>query len=140
MLEIDFQNEKVERIFFYFSVKCSIGSYIVQQEKDYLHPDVLAHSLLYVMVKRGVKIQYDYPAPDLILDHLYLGDWECAKNKNGLVDLGITHILTVAEFKPLYPHVSKRIFFKILNSLDFLKFSYNFADFFSFFSYFDQGI
>ncbi|KAF2073982.1 hypothetical protein CYY_004727 [Polysphondylium violaceum] len=45
--------------------------------------------------------------PDLIIDRLYLGCRECSINKNWLKEHNITHILTIAHFKPLYNHLFK---------------------------------
>jgi len=45
--------------------------------------------------------------PDLIIDRLYLGCRECSINKNWLRDHNITHILTIAHFKPLYNNLFK---------------------------------
>eukprot|EP01095_Lingulamoeba_sp_RSL-Kostka_P010920 TRINITY_DN4014_c0_g1_i1.p1 TRINITY_DN4014_c0_g1~~TRINITY_DN4014_c0_g1_i1.p1 ORF type:complete len:443 (+),score=115.35 TRINITY_DN4014_c0_g1_i1:270-1598(+) len=49
------------------------------------------------------KIDWQFPLPDKIIDNLYLGDWYCSRNKNGLKKLGITHVLVVAQFPILYP-------------------------------------
>ncbi|KAK5575716.1 hypothetical protein RB653_006850 [Dictyostelium firmibasis] len=51
--------------------------------------------------------------PDLIIDKLYLGCRECAMNKSWLKDNNITHILTVASFKPLYPDLFKYLIINI---------------------------
>lgn len=48
---------------------------------------------------------FEFPMPDLVLPNLYLGDWDCSRNKHGLKKLGISHVLTVAEFQPPYPDV-----------------------------------
>lgn len=52
-----------------------------------------------------ISISMDYPVPDEILPKLYLGDWNCARNKHALQKLNITHILCVAQFQPLYPQL-----------------------------------
>jgi Leucine-rich repeat (LRR) protein len=49
------------------------------------------------------KINFCYEQPDKIMDNLYLGCWQCARNRYALLDLGITHILTVANFNPPWP-------------------------------------
>ncbi|KAM9961521.1 hypothetical protein ACTFIR_004374 [Dictyostelium discoideum] len=51
--------------------------------------------------------------PDLIIDKLYLGCRECAMNKSWLKDNNVTHILTVANFKPLYPDLFKYLIINI---------------------------
>jgi len=57
------------------------------------------------------SVNFQFEVPDEILPNLYLGDYECAKNKISLESLGITHILTVAKFRPLY---LSRFTYKIL--------------------------
>ncbi|KAK5575715.1 hypothetical protein RB653_006849 [Dictyostelium firmibasis] len=51
--------------------------------------------------------------PDLIIDKLYLGCRECAMNKSWLKYNNVTHILTVASFKPLYPDMFKYLIINI---------------------------
>ena len=57
------------------------------------------------LVRPLVRVEHRFILPDQILDNLYLGDWECAKNKSGLLSLGIQTVVTVAQFPPLYPHL-----------------------------------
>ncbi|KAM9983726.1 hypothetical protein ACTFIY_000441 [Dictyostelium cf. discoideum] len=51
--------------------------------------------------------------PDLIIDKIYLGCRECAMNKSWLKENNVTHILTVANFKPLYPDLFKYLIINI---------------------------
>jgi len=55
--------------------------------------------------------------PDEILPGLYLGDYESAKNRTGLLELGVTHVLIAAEgIDTWYPEVSDyRSLFAIVN-------------------------
>jgi hypothetical protein len=57
------------------------------------------------LLERGIFSPTDSLVSDKIMDGLYLGCRECAKNRHFLQKEGITHIVTVAQFKPLYPHV-----------------------------------
>jgi len=49
-----------------------------------------------------LQLRCDYPLPDEIVPRLYLGCYQCARNQSGLASLGITHVLTVAFYRPLY--------------------------------------
>lgn len=53
------------------------------------------------------KFVVEMPAelPDKICDRVFLGDLHCARNKHALLHLGVRHVLTVATFRPFYPHV-----------------------------------
>lgn len=62
-----------------------------------------------------LQIDSEFPVPDEILPKLYLGDWSCARNKTALSQLGITHVLCVAEFRALYPNLFQ---YKIINIAD----------------------
>jgi atypical dual specificity phosphatase len=44
----------------------------------------------------------------LIVDRLYLGSWEAATDKEKLVELGITHVISVFEQSPNIPEVVLR--------------------------------
>eukprot|EP00026_Physarum_polycephalum_P008965 Phypoly_transcript_09072.p1 GENE.Phypoly_transcript_09072~~Phypoly_transcript_09072.p1 ORF type:complete len:443 (+),score=47.84 Phypoly_transcript_09072:13-1341(+) len=52
-----------------------------------------------------INIDFEDEKPDLISDSLYLGCLQAARNKWLLQKLGITHVLTVAQFKPFYPEL-----------------------------------
>lgn len=52
-----------------------------------------------------LSIDYEDEIPDEILPNLYLGCLLCARNRFSLQKLGITHILTIAEFKPYHPEI-----------------------------------
>jgi len=54
-------------------------------------------------IRPNLKIDHRYPLPSLILPNLYLGCWECAKNKHALSALHVSAIFTLAAFPPLYP-------------------------------------
>lgn len=44
--------------------------------------------------------------PNLVVENLYIGDFDCAKNRKGLKNLGITHIVAcVTENATPYPQV-----------------------------------
>ena len=60
-----------------------------------------------VQAVRSSSLRLDYRSflPDPVIDQLFLGCWESAKNKHGLLSLHISHVLTVAQFPPLYPHL-----------------------------------
>ena len=60
-----------------------------------------------VQAVRSSSLRVDYRTflPDPVLEQLFLGCWESAKNKHGLLSLRISHVLTVAQFPPLYPHL-----------------------------------
>ena len=60
-----------------------------------------------VQAIRSSSLRLDYRSflPDPVLEGLFLGCWECAKNKHGLLSLHISHVMTVAQFPPLYPHL-----------------------------------
>lgn len=51
------------------------------------------------------QVTAEFALPDEILPHIFLGSVECAWNKFGLRSLGVTHVLTVATYSPLYPDV-----------------------------------
>eukprot|EP01111_Echinosteliopsis_oligospora_P002697 TRINITY_DN1409_c0_g1_i1.p1 TRINITY_DN1409_c0_g1~~TRINITY_DN1409_c0_g1_i1.p1 ORF type:complete len:472 (-),score=73.03 TRINITY_DN1409_c0_g1_i1:61-1455(-) len=53
--------------------------------------------------QKKLRIEVSTQRPDLIMPNLYLGCYECARNKSLLQQLNVTHVLTVASFKPLYP-------------------------------------
>ncbi|EFA80966.1 leucine-rich repeat-containing protein [Heterostelium album PN500] len=53
--------------------------------------------------------------PDKIIDGVYLGCRECSINKQFLRENNITHILTIANLKPLYPSLFK---YKVINIED----------------------
>jgi Leucine-rich repeat (LRR) protein len=57
------------------------------------------------------SVRTDYPLPDLIVPRLYLGCYQCARNLSGLQSLGVSHVLTVAHYKPLYPD---RLTYKVI--------------------------
>mmetsp|Transcript_22795 Transcript_22795/g.31273 ORF Transcript_22795/g.31273 Transcript_22795/m.31273 type:complete len:443 (-) Transcript_22795:18-1346(-) len=76
----------------------SISSISISGNDIQLKEDPLYHSL-----PPGLRIETDTEEPDLIVDSLYLGDYQCAKNRRWLQQTGVTHILTVAAFRPLYP-------------------------------------
>ena len=56
---------------------------------------------------RASSLRLDYRSilPSPVLDGLFLGCWESAKHKHGLLALHVSHVLTVAQFPPLYPHL-----------------------------------
>ena len=55
-------------------------------------------------ISLGLKIRCDVDTvPDKIMDNLYLGCWQCAKNKWALKSMGIGHIVTAAKFRPPWP-------------------------------------
>ena len=56
-------------------------------------------------IRPNLRIDHRYPLPSLILPNLYLGCWECAKNKHALSALHVSAIFTVAAFPPLYPQL-----------------------------------
>ena len=56
-------------------------------------------------LRPNLRIDHRYPLPSFILPHLYLGCWECAKNKHALSALHVSAIFTLAAFPPLYPQL-----------------------------------
>ncbi|GAM25402.1 hypothetical protein SAMD00019534_085770, partial [Acytostelium subglobosum LB1] len=67
-----------------------------------------------VQIGGGIGSQMSAPlifwqsiSADQIIDGVFLGCKESATNKRFLLDNNITHILTVAHFKPLYPKLFK---------------------------------
>ena len=56
-------------------------------------------------IRPNLRIDHRYPLPSLILPNLYLGCWECAKNKHALAALHVSAIFTLAAFPPLYPQL-----------------------------------
>ena len=53
-------------------------------------------------IRPNLRIDHRYPLPSVILPRLYLGCWECAKNKHALSALHVSSIFTLAAFPPLY--------------------------------------
>eukprot|EP00727_Mastigamoeba_balamuthi_P007476 m51a1_g3349 putative leucine rich repeat protein (564) ;mRNA; f:409686-411648 len=64
----------------------------------------LQQKLGFVMTS-NIHILADYPTPDVILPNVYLGEVQTARNKHALKSLGVTNILCVASYLPLYPEI-----------------------------------
>lgn len=56
-----------------------------------------------VLSRPGLRLSSHYPVPDLVVPGVFLGSWACARNVSALRELGVTHVLCVATFKPPFP-------------------------------------
>ena len=82
------------------------ASYIDPQFRhSYSVAAVLATLSSLQSLRPNLRIDHRYPLPSLILPNLYLGCWECAKNKHALSALHVKGIFTLAAFPPLYPQL-----------------------------------
>ena len=67
----------------------------------------------------AVRHAQNDPLPAQLMDHLFLGSIGAAMNKVGLKDLGITHVLTVADkMAPMFPAEFTYMKIDLLDSID----------------------
>ncbi|EGC38968.1 hypothetical protein DICPUDRAFT_45524 [Dictyostelium purpureum] len=85
-----------------------------EREKEMLEEEIKKQKEIEISIQSQL-VFWQSVYPDEIIEKLYLGCRECSMNKSWLQDHNVTHILTVAHFKPLYPNLFK---YKIIDIED----------------------
>ena len=87
------------------SVQSTVSHIDARFRHGYSVSAVLATLSALESIRPNLRCDDRYPLPSLILPNLYLGCWECAKNKHALSALHVSSIFTLAAFPPLYPQL-----------------------------------